>query len=716
MSFSEASYLAQVERIFLEDIPRKLGFEVRQGQVIMAQHCAKSYCQDSLLLAEAGTGIGKSLAYLVPSLVWRAQNRELAEPIVVATHTLNLQQQIVDVDVPRLLNELELGELNVVQARGWSNYLCLKRLDSLARSRDSLDFAERTMLEGVWETNAIASQTEELFNESQAEGSQSRFCGTRDDFMVDSALWSQLCCESLTCERSHCRFYHSCYYYSERRLLADADLIVTNHSLVMSDVAVRRQGGNGILPSLARLVFDEAHHLENVALYALGHAFFRTRFLCFCTRLFRERGHNEAQGCLTDMAAALTAADIDEQVRAEVLPLLRETAYGPVAALYEVAEDFFGALRAMFSQDGKLSREDLHSDYYQAAGQQLAEALGEAEANLREVAALLSSQVSEQVAPIKMQVQLICEQLKEYRSELLFCLEGGGPDWILWAERRAEEVGLQTVGLDIGSELVECLFKQVKSAIFCSATLGVAGKLEFFAQQLGLDLLSERLDRCCLTSPFDYYRNCMIAVPRDLPSPVSGEYWQAVGQPLAMLVRKLGGRTLILCTSWSSMLLLNEYLCQELAGSGIDVLCQRRASSSVIAKTFKSEQQCVLLGTNSYWEGFDVPGSALSCVVVMRLPFVVPDDPVHKARCRYLSEKGEDSFGKYSLPLAIIKLRQGFGRLIRTSSDKGLVLIMDSRLVTKRYGSAFRQALPRCREVVTDFASIVEQAADFINS
>jgi len=693
------SLSARVETFFRERLPRIAGFEERPGQVEMARAVAEAFETEGILLAEAGTGTGKSLAYLIPALLWRAGGGE--GPVVVASRTLNLQQQILDVDVPRLQGPLGLV-FRAVQARGWSNYLCLRRVQGLPRSGELTPHEDRLLAE---------------VKAHLADGGG----GLRSEVPLEEGLWARLACDSMACGRQRCPFFERCFFFRERRALEGADLILTNHALLLSDLALRRDGAPGILPGLERLVLDEAHHLEETATDHLGDRFLRSDFFRFLQQLYRPRALTEEGGFLAGLRLALTSAPLAPESRRQLMDRVDQGLLSPLPALGGAAEEMLGLLAERIPPEvekipvDEAWFESAPGEQVRRAGQCLLERLLEAAGSLREIAEGLGEAADWEAGQgLKLETQAFSQRLESIRQGLERCLTPDSLQRVHWAEASTRDAGLGAVPLDVGPQLSELLFAKVRTAILTSATLTVRGSMNFLQSRVGLEAHQERLKTLVVASPFDFSSQALLAVARGLPDPGSADFARSVAPGLLDLVRGLGGRTFLLVTSWRMLRDLEALLGSALAEAGIEVLCQGRADRSVLLNRFRTRKRAVLLGTDSFWEGVDVPGEALSCVVMARLPFRVPSDPVHQARSNRLSEAGANPFSKYHLPLAVVKFRQGFGRLIRTAADRGVVLVLDGRLLSRSYGRAFLGSLPECGRVEGPLEQVVEDCLEWL--
>lgn len=682
-----------VESFFTERLRELPGYEERPQQLEMAAAVARAFEDEEILVAEAGTGTGKSLAYLVPALLWRLQGGK--EPVVVATRTLTLQQQILDVDVPRLRDQLGLP-FRAVQARGWSNYLCLRRMYTLPRSGE-LTPHEAQLVEGV------------AAHVTRGGG------GTRPEIPVPDELWSRLACESTACARTRCTLYDRCFLFLERKQLEGADLVITNHALLLSDLAMRGDGAQGILPGLSRVVLDEAHHLEETATDHLGCAFVRSDFFRLLQQLYRPKATTEEGGFLAGLRLSLATAPVDPDRRRDLLATVDRGLLAPIPALAHAAEDFLRWIAERVGREEKIALTPalLEGEPLQA-GLLLAARLTEAAGALREISGALDD-LPEWLAgqALRVEVNGFADRLSSVRHDVEFCLYPEDRDWIYWVQHSQHDTGVGAAPLDVGPHLSRMLFREARTVVLTSATLTVEGSTRFLEERIGLAEEDYRLKSMVLDSPFDWERQALVAIARGLPDPGQPGFTQAMLKPVADLIEGLGGGTFLLVTSWKMLHDLKRLLPQWL--STVGVLAQGDADRSVLLNRFRDGGRYVLLGTDSFWEGVDVPGDALRCVILAKLPFRVPTEPVHQARSGRLQEKGQDPFRHYHLPMAVVKFRQGFGRLIRTRSDKGVVLVLDGRIRSKSYGKSFLESLPACARTEGSLGRVVDECLGWLS-
>lgn len=685
-------FVQQVLDFFHNQLPRRANYEERPQQLEMAAKVARALEDEEILVAEAGTGTGKSLAYLIPALLWAHKH---GGPIVVSTRTLNLQQQLLEHDIP-LLQELFRHPFRAAPARGWSNYVCLRRLHALPGSGQVEPWAEQEAVRIAQELNQGAP-------------------GIRQQLAVGEGLWSHITCESTACARQACPYFQGCYLFQERRLLERADLIITNHSLVLADLSLRRQGAPGILPKPAGLVLDEAHHLEEVANDHLSRGISRTAVTRLQEQLYRPKARFEEGGILPGVRAWVSGSSVYPEMRQALLNMVDRELLARLPDFYGVAENFFdelarllqavpqsrqgersqrvGITMALFESPAAQALKDVAARLFVQA-EQLQSSLGSLARSLTQE--VLAASFNQEGEGLVQEVQSLAGQMGGFKSDLEFCLFPDNPDWVYWALESANDCQLGATPLDVGEVLAKELFGPTRALVLTSATLTSRGSFEFFERRTGVEHLPNRTVRMAVESPFDYREQAYLGVATDLPDPNHPQFFARVSEPLSRLMVELGGRTFLLLTSYASLKRAAAQLGPELEMHGIELLCQGELPNAKLLERFRKGKRSVLLGTDSFWEGVDVPGDALQCVIMARLPFRVPSDPIVEAHCRRLEAEGLNPFRDYQLPQAILRFRQGFGRLVRTQRDRGMVIVLDSRLYHRDYGRDFLESVPAC--------------------
>ncbi len=685
-------------------------YEDRQSQRDMAAYIADGYNDGGTLLLEAGTGVGKSFAYLVPALAWARAN---GQRTIVSTNTINLQEQLVGKDLPLLRKALGTGEHTPTFAllKGWRNYLCLSRMHQAVA-------AQRTLLE--------QDKLEELYDIAEWAGRTPD--GTLSDLPVQPSaeVWDEVSAEPDLCTRMKCSEFDRCFLFRARRRAAEADVVVVNHHLLAADLAVRKEQDNwteaAVLPPYRRLILDEGHHLEDVAASHLG-----VQVSSRSVRRLMGRFERNGRGLAPTLAHEL-AARADLMSRAS-LDLLRERLLPAVADARRSTEHLFLRLHALLEGVvGSQMRLDdsftTHDIWREGLGAELDAALMAFRA-LKELIETIADRLSqaeesERRGQLLQELRGVTRRLEGVSDALNRTLRpaAGGPPTVRWMERagrRSQDVALAAVPLDMAPILRDLIFDRLDTTIVTSATLAAGGDFGFLESRIGLQGDGSPVTvREIFPSPFDYPSQCLFGIPTDIPEPRDDEpgHSAAVAQVVIDLAYASDGGMFVLFTSHAALQRAAASLRHAL-GTRWPLLVQGEAPRDVLLRRFRELGNAILLGTDSFWEGVDVPGRALRTLVLNKLPFKVPSEPLTAARLERLAEQGEDGFTGYLLPHAALKLKQGFGRLIRSRQDAGVVILLDSRVVTKRYGPMVLSGLPRAERIVGTWAQVRTKCEDF---
>ncbi len=685
------------------------GYEYRPEQVSMLGAVTDALANGEHLIVEAGTGTGKSLAYLLPSAEFA---KRTGRHVVVSTNTLTLQEQIVKKDVPiveQMIAERSKQEgtdpsLKTAVVKGRTNYLCLRRWSDFRRAAIGLTLEEVKVLCRilVWLPGTQTGDRVEL-NLSQGE----------------QGVWSRISAQMDDCLVGTCTFQRrgTCFLYRARRAAESAHLVVVNHSLLLSDLA----SSNRILPEYQHLIVDEAHHLEDEATRQFGFTVGRRDVLRHLDALTEQRARERAIGLVSDISATLRGSAVPQGIQAGVAKLLTEIA-DRVEGCRPLVELVFSALHAFVrasGEDGDNRRRLTPALRATPAWKSVAEqwdelhralyGLGDSLGRLQAMLAPLSQAKIESLDNVMLEVNAQIRNNGTLRANLQTVIGSLDEDLVTWTEStQAGDVLLLAAPLEIGRLLQEGLFAEKQSVVLTSATLAAAGLFDYVRGRLGLSDAKELQ----LGSPFDYAGRSLILVPSDprFPEPNQPGYDSAIANTIIATAVASGGRMMALFTSNAALRRARGLIKQPLERQGILVLGQNvDGPRNQLLNTLRANPRTVLLGTSSFWEGVDIPGDALSVLVIARLPFGVPSDPVYAAR----SETFNDGFSQFAVPQAILKFRQGFGRLIRSKSDRGIVLILDSRIRTKNYGLAFRRSLPATVQLAPS-TEIPKRVADFL--
>jgi ATP-dependent DNA helicase DinG len=694
---------------------RHTRYEDRPTQRAMASEIARLYTDGGVGLLEAGTGVGKSLGYLVPALRWAASNRERT---IVSTNTINLQEQLVGKDLPFLAGALTDQPVRFALLKGWHNYLCLLRLDQARASGNAL-FEE-----------GLEREIDALHAWSKR---------TRDGSLADlptpprSEVWDEVAAEPDLCLRTQCPAFNDCFLFKARREAAQADVVVVNHHLLMADVAVRRASQNwgeaAVLPAYTRLVVDEGHHLEDAAAAHLGTTVSRRSLQRLFSRLER-RGKGLLPALVGRLAGSrdlLSAASLD-LVASRLEPavyaarLKSSALFDVLDGLLQEGRDTVMRLTDDFAEHS-VWRAGLRTELDDTIGQIVL--LDEGLQLIRERFET-ATEVDETVVSLVNEIRAVCRRLEVAGDGLRAALDPqpGQPN-VRWIEARGKEraVSVTTVPLNLAPILREDLFRRAKTAVVTSATLATpaqgarnqARRFDFLAGRLGLDDPELEPLTGIFDSPFDYRDQALLGVPTDIPAPNADPtgHFAAVGRIVVDLAGAADGGMFVLFTSHRDV----RAMATELRVRGIDrrwaLLVHGDESRDALLGRFRDAGRSILLGTSSFWEGVDVPGDALRALVIAKLPFKVPTEPMTAAHCDAIQARGGDAFQEYMLPHAALRLKQGFGRLIRSSTDRGVVIVADSRVVSKNYGRGLLDALPPARRVVGRWSEVIKEVSNF---
>jgi ATP-dependent DNA helicase DinG len=646
-----SDFVERVRAFFSEKGPlsKAKNFEFRPDQQEMAARVAQALEDEQHLVVEAGTGVGKSLGYLVPSVLFALERHKKA---IVSTHTINLQEQLLHKDIPILKKVLSV-EFEAALMKGRQNYICPRRLErALQNEQELFTGPERSELQRL------------------SEWARTTRDGSLSDLSVEPEpkVWAQVCSEAHICTQKTCGQDSQCFYQQARKRLLAADVIVLNHTLLfilLGSPDMQEERESGFLFPNDFIIFDEAHTVEQVASKQIGIGVSQYGLRSTIQRLYNARTRKGLFTVMRDAAGVQLAAELIDEV-----------------------DKFFSAVES--KSNFRKGREFRVRDV-ELVPDTITARLTALQARVADVVKRADDEI------LKAELQEFGRRIRDARDGISIFLEQSQREHVYWVERtgRTERfLALNAAPIDLAPVLRRMLFRDNCCSVMTSATLAVGcPDLAYFRARIG----ATEAEPLQLGSPFNFQKQMKMFVVQKMPDPRDGGYQKALEHWIGHFVKKSEGRAFVLFTSYRDMQQVSGAMEKFFASEDMNILVQGGgAPRSKLLEQFKSMPRSVLFGTDSFWGGVDVPGEALSNVIITRLPFSVPDHPLVEAKLELIEERGGDPFTEYSLPEAILKLRQGVGRLIRTKSDRGIIVILDNRIVTKPYGRAFMQALPKC--------------------
>jgi ATP-dependent DNA helicase DinG len=628
-------------------------YEYRPGQVEMAEAVLRAFEERRHLVVEAGTGTGKTLAYLVPAV---AAATARGGRVVISTGTKNLQEQLMEKDIPFLQRVLP-KKFTAAYMKGRSNYVCLHRVKRAESSPildglDDVDYFEEVRR---WARESETGDRAEL-----------------NELPENLSFWRHIDARSEICLGQKCAEYDACYITRMRQRATDADIIIVNHHLFFADLALRGGEYGQVIPDYSAVVFDEAHAVEDVAAEYFG----------------AQVSNFQVEDVLRDLNQ-LPITDVS--VNRELTKVAGRVARFAEAFWIGFTREGRGDEGRFPIVPGTFARKNTRGDIE-------ATPLGDAYLSLDGALNRLETTL-DAMRDAPPEVENLVRRVRELRFNLEFIVAGDDKKYVYWSERRGRGVFLRASPIDVSTLLQDKLFERVETVVMTSATLASAGSFNFVRERLGLP---EETDELVAPSGYDYENQAVLYLPPRMPEPRSPQFVERAAEEIINLLEISRGRAFVLSTSLAGMRALYDRVAYE-----VDYPCfvQGSASKAGLLEKFRTTPNAVLFATSSFWQGVDVRGEQLSCVIIDKLPFAVPSDPVVAARQKFIEEQGGSSFYEYSVPQAVISLKQGLGRLIRSATDRGVLAVLDPRLRTQGYGRLFLQSLPPCR-VTGDLAEV----------
>lgn len=672
-------------------------YEERPSQIELVKNVTSAFNSGKIAAFEAGTGVGKSYAYLIPSMLWAVKNKER---VVISTGTINLQQQLVEKDIPAA-QKIIGKKIKAILLKGRQNYLCLRRMNDAMEEKD-LFTEDSELLENI---SAWSSTTE---------------TGSRSDlsFMPPDSVWSRVNSESDACMGARCPFHDSCFVMKVRKEAADANVIVVNHHLLFADIESRMNGvgydDTAVLPPYRRIVFDEAHGIEDSATSFFSESINRLKLLKQINLLYRSY-HGNVAGFLVQSSALSSSSDFYEKAEEYVEDIRASVTALDDLAMQAMENDFTARLHSHTLVRFRAVLKSLDD---------LRQCIGKFVSMARELLDGISEDDS--ILPCVFESKTVLRRLEDMVSLCKnFCEWEEHDDTVFWMQKtrlppkKAGDdfltyVQFMQTPLDVSPLMNMGVFEPMSSVVCTSATLRTGTSFSYWNNRTGLSFVEEgRLIENTFESPFPYRSNVLFAVPHDAPFPDSPGFQDYVEETVFKLIMASGGRTLVLFTSYDSLRNAYNSTYKKLLNEGIEAYKQGDDDRFRLLEKFKKNRESVLFATDSFWEGVDVPGESLSQVIIVKLPFAVPNDPVFQARSEAVEKRGGSPFMELSVPQAVIKFRQGFGRLMRRGDDRGVIVVLDRRIVEKKYGRLFTTSVPMTRRMYNPLADILAAIKKF---
>ncbi|MDY5831506.1 MAG: helicase C-terminal domain-containing protein [Treponema sp.] len=673
-------------------------FEERLSQIELLKNIVKTFNQNKTGVFEAGTGVGKSYAYLIPSILWAVQNNER---VVISTGNINLQQQLCLKDIPQAI-KITGKPVKFILMKGRQNYICKRRLQDALNSKDLFENNDDLDRIAQWQDSCDSGSKSEL------------------SFLPSESVWNRINSESDACMALRCPYYSQCFVMKVKKEASAANILVVNHHLLFADIESRLHGAGYddavVLPPYKRIIFDEAHGIETAATSFFSESFNRFKILKPLNLLYRKK-KNSAMGFL--FSVSMLSKEEEKSFQA----------YQMISKIKSDLTNLETLALDLCIQENNLWLNPLTFRNFQpvlSMCQTLAKDISVFTSLVLEV--LDGVPEDDRDIPYFWETKVLNRRLSDYSVILNdFFMWEEKPDKVFWLQKKNLPSDMQKddelnfyinfieTPLDIAPLMNQGIFEPMDSVVCTSATLKTGRDFSYWLRHNGLYFSdSDEVLQGEFFSPFPYKENMIFLVPKDIPFPDEPDFQIYVENVLKNLILKAKGRTLVLFTSYESLRLSYNNIFSTMLANGIKLLRQGSDDNARILKNFKDDVSSVLFATDSFWQGVDVPGESLSQVIIVKLPFTVPNDPVFKARSEAIRKKGGNSFMELSVPEAIIKFRQGVGRLIRKNTDKGTVVVLDRRIYEKQYGSLFLANVPECKKYYEPVSKILDIIEEFL--
>lgn len=668
-------------------------YEVRDSQVEMLEDVIEAFNGEKILAVEAGTGVGKSFAYLIPALKWAQENRER---VVISTATINLQQQLIDKDIP-IIKRITGSKVKAVLVKGRGNFVCLRRLEEARRQTELF--------------SDTADEIERIYQWSETTSS-----GSRSDlsFVPDPGVWSRVCSESDACMGMKCPKRERCFVLKMKKNASDANVLVVNHHILFSDLAMRANGAGynatAVLPPFNRLIFDEAHTIEKSATSFFSENYNKFTLYRNLNLLYGKKGR-KSFGILEKIKPLLPESSVVNAV-----PFLANTVREKAETVEHLSGSFLAEeySKRIMDLDNTPELENLLVSMYE-----LQKELLRLIETIRDFSEDLFAEVDDN--PDIFELRVVLQRLQKLCGIIgSFKKHSEKTDHIFWVEKKKTGkneyfYSFSITPLDISDMMKSAVYETQSTIVLTSATLTIGKKFDFWKKRTGLSVVEgDRVAFKRLKSPFEYKKQVLLGIPDDAPDPSGDSFQPFISKSVKDIIDVAGGKTLVLFTSYGMLRNTYDDVRPALDEMGITILKQGEKDRARLLETFNFDVSSVLFATDSFWEGVDIPGESLKVVIICRLPFKVPTDPIVKARMERIEMSGGNPFYELSIPEAAMRLQQGFGRLMRRKSDHGVVVILDPRIIKKSYGKLLISSLPETARSIKKSSSMLLDLENFL--